>query len=188
MKKDPIIKVPNQLPVVTAQPQPEVVIEPNLKPFQNKKGGRANFFKRQEQKFGTGWSSKNKNLAREITSLVIDFAKGNIEQEDIMYFYDAEFSNVIRTVTAEQLFRADYQVQAGAAFFNKLTVEGKEILPQYLNMYQQDMLRLEVWKDMYSFLFAISEASRHGTSNVLITGMNFVNHMTNKYRTRIHLF
>lgn len=187
MNKDPIIKVPS-LPVVVQQ-QPDTAIEPNLKPFQNnKKGGRANFFKRQEQKFGAGWSSKNKNLAREITSLVIDFAKGNITEEDILYFYDTDFSVVLRTVTADNLLRAEYQVQAGTAYFNNLQAEGKTPLPQYINMYQQDILRMEIWKDMHTFLFNLAEASYYGTQQVVATGMGFVNHMVGKYRSRIHLF
>ena len=188
--ENPAVIVPT--PVVQGAAAPIAVNgQSNLKPFKsgNKKGNRMNFFKRQEQKYGNEWSVKNRNLSREISGLIVDFAKGNIGQEDIMYFYDRTFSEVIRTVCAEQVFINDYRVQCGRCYMEKMAVDNKQVLPQYQKYYQDDMLRLEIWKDMYNFLFILAQASRYGTQQVISEGMKFANYML-KYRTliSIHLF
>lgn len=175
---------PPVMPIVT-QPASEAIVE-NTKPF--KKNTRMNFFKRQKQKNGDNWSRTNKNLTRELSSLVVDIVKHNIDDQDAMYFYDAEFSSAFRNYVTENLNRYRVRINTNAAYIEKQAKEGNPVSALYQKCFNEDNIHYGIFQDLYNFLCEIANASSYGTEYVVMSVQKFVEYMSSTYRNVIQLF
>lgn len=152
------------------------------------KGGRPrkpNFFKKQRDRFGDQWSIKNNNLKREIPGLIIDFAKGNVDRNDVLNFYDNTFRAIFKATVTENLILAQYRCQANNSFIREN--EGK--FPQNVaEIINKDTVRHRIWSDMNEFMRQLDACFPYGQEAVLLAADQFIMHMYKNYNELIRLF
>lgn len=186
----------NNLAALAAQQAAQAAEQtPPQRPVNNnnrkKNGGnnRQNFFRRQEKKFGDNWMrTYNKYTDRDIVNIVQDMIRGNIEVDDINYFYDNNLNFAMRTVIFNKLTLARYRVQTDMLYLDYLRNNGMQIMGPHQQYIDEDQIVLNIWAAMNDYLIQISQLSMYGREQVVdFTINNFIPSMRNKFGRFVYL-
>ena len=159
---------PSQIPtdqtqqMVPMQQQPVAPVMGNSNGYAKKKGGnngRPNFFRRQEKKFGENWIKTVKLGERDIVNIVIDMIKGNLEPNDVLYFYDQNINNAMRYVVFDKLCLAEFRAITNNAYLDLTAKSNLNVQERFNQFIQCDNIVLSIWRSMNQYMVTLANLS-----------------------------
>lgn len=142
------------------QPVPANQYKPNNKPFRKTK---PNYFKRQVQRLGQEWLAKKTpiDIERDADSILRDFVRGNIFEEDVQYFFDYRFTRPFFAAILNNLREYEFRCKTDNAYVQSLS--GSVALdPFEQNLINIDAVRFGAWKDLNALMWTFSSESAKG--------------------------
>lgn len=158
----------NQQAIVMAGEQQRYVLPPTAKvesPNEPNtrfvRGGRPNYFRRQEKKNGKDWIDKSYNhLDKDIPIIVMDFINGNISEADVMYLFNNKLWYKLSNVVYDKLTKLKFRVEANKVYAEHLLRTTGSVPQYFIGLRNNDENEYYVWRDFQQFLEYFSTLSK----------------------------